>query len=94
MTWRVDYAAREHPYWLSLEKELFPDVQEAIRQAMFKWSRWEPCVGWRVVKMTVPPFQKIIDDHLYKIIDEAGNELMPWTLKPWPGREKDVARAA
>jgi len=92
MTWRVDYAAHDHPYWLSLEQELFDDVEQAIARAQFKWSRWEPCTGWRVVEMTAEPFTKIIDNHIYKIIDKAGQELMPWTLQPWPGRMQRVAR--
>lgn len=72
MRWRVDYAARGHGTWLSLETEFFPTPQLAIKMAQNKIERWEPCVAWRVAEDDVPTFEKITDEHLFKIVTLAG----------------------
>lgn len=92
--WRVDYAALEHSTWLSMETELYSSVEDAVRQAQRRSERWERCAGWRIAKMTVPAFEKIRAEDIGKTVDELGQHLMPWSLKPWPGRERRVARAA
>jgi hypothetical protein len=86
--WRVDYMAAQHPWWLSKEDELFSDVGAAVKRAQTLMERWEKCEGWRIVKMTHEVSQKITDDHVGQIVDEAGRQLMPWNLQPWPGRSE------
>lgn len=81
--WRVDYAAAGHPTWLSLESESFADVPAAIRGAQNKLDRWEKCVGWRVVPLAEPTFQKITDEHVGQIVVE-GRRVYPWSLEPMP----------
>lgn len=75
-TWRVDYAAEEHPYWLSLETEMFSDHKTAIKAAQNKIERWGRCNGWRIVPTTEEPFQRIKDEHVFHIVVE-GQRVFP-----------------
>lgn len=86
--WRVDYMAAGHAWWLSKEDELFSDPEAAVRRGQVLAERWEKCEGFRVVKRTHEVAQKITADQLGMIVDEAGRQLMPWNLQPWPGRDE------
>lgn len=85
MSWRVDYAALEHGTWLSMEDELFDDIWAAIKMAQRRSERWPLSAGWRVAHSSLPAFGKITDEHLYRMIDEHGQRVPPWTHEA-PGK--------
>ena len=76
---RVDYAAEGHGTWLSLERS-FPTVETAVKEAQLRLERWEPCIGFRIVEAAHPLFEKMTEEHVGKIIDLAGQKMIPWEV--------------
>lgn len=74
--YRVDYAVEGHGTWLSMLKG-FPTVVLAVREAQNRMESREACIGFRVVHLLHPMFEKMEDDHLGKMVDLQGQKIVP-----------------
>lgn len=74
---RVDYAAEGHGTWLSLKTRAFDTVEMAVQEAQRRMDRWEPCVGFRIVELEHPVFEKMEEEHVGKIVDPTGKKMIP-----------------
>ena len=77
---RVDYAAHGHGTWLSMKTRAFDTVETAVLEAQRRMERWEPCIGFRIVELHHPEFQRMEEQDIGKIVGPTGKKMTPWEV--------------